>query len=182
MSLLLEDEEPDYRQILKYSNALTTALHHRLPNGEASALLDLHPWSNCNEESIVQNYVDSAPLRKRKKKRRQCPIDASVLFRNNGPHITGEANMNAIGVYERNKAEKAAAKEERKLKRTRDRARKRQDATMEVVKMAVQQLLTNQTPPLKYYDASGDAVTRLFKPNFHDCKRFMQVSEGIWGS
>lgn len=96
---LLDEGTPDYRVVTKYSKALTTSLQHHMKNGESAALLDLYPWGDCDESALVQNYVDSAPFRKKRKKRRQCPIDASVLFRNNGPHITGEENMKAIREY-----------------------------------------------------------------------------------
>ena len=130
--------------------------------------------------SHKQNYVDSVPLRKSKKKRRECPVAASVLFRNNGPHVTGKANMAAIAAYDKAKREEAAAKAARRLATKQKRAHKRQEGTMEVVKLAVQQILLTQTPPLQYYDESHDVVSRPFKPDTHDCKKFMQVSECVY--
>ena len=176
LSQLLEADTIDWREVTKYSKALTTAAQHQMPHGESVALLDLHPWGNCNEASLVQNYVDSVPLRKRPKKRRECPVAASVLFRTNGPHVTGEANMKTIAAYEKDKADKAAAKDAKKLARTKKSAKRRQDATMDVVKMVIQELLLTQTPPLQYYDESHNAVSRTFKPDTNSCKKFMQVS------
>ena len=176
LSQLLAADPTDWREVTKYSKALTTAAQHQMSHGESVALLDLHPWGNCNEALLVQNYVDSVPLRKRPKKKRECPISAGVLFRTNGPHMTGEANMKAIATYEKDKAEKDAAKAAKKLTRTKKAAKRRQDATMEVAKMVIQELLLTQTPPLQYYDESHEAVVRTFKPDTNVCKKFMQVS------
>ena len=131
---------------------------------------------DCNEDALVQNYVDSVPFRKSKTKRRECAIGASVLFRNNGPHVTGSVNMRVIAEYEKEKADLVAAKTARKLKRTQTQAKKRQDATMEVVNMVLQELLAAQEPPLQFRDESGDVVLRTFKPDSSTCKKFMQVS------
>ena len=121
--------------------------------------------------------MDSTPFKKKRKKRRECPIAANLLFRTNGPHVTGEANMRCIAMYEKKKADEIAKKAERKLKRTQSRAKKRQDATMQVIHMVVQDLLQSQTPPLKFRDESGDVVLRTFKPDSHSCKKFMEVSQ-----
>ena len=169
-------EEDNWREAEKCNNTLKLAVQHKQPHGEEVALLDLHPWGSCNEDALVQNYVDSVPLRKSKKKRRECPVAASVLFRNNGPHVTGKANMAAIAAYDKAKREEAAAKAARRLATKQKRAHKRQEGTMEVVKLAVQQLLLTQTPPLQYYDESHDVVSRPFKPDTHACKKFMQMS------
>ena len=55
--------------------------------------------------------------------------------------------------------------------------KKRQDATMEVAQMVIQELLLTQTPPLQYYDESHEAVVRTFKPDTNACKKFMQAIE-----
>ena len=175
IATLLAEDNPDWRAITKYSKALTTASQHQMPHGEAVALLDLMPYADCNEDTIVENYVRSVPLRTKRTKRRECPIAASVLFRTNGPHVTGEANMKAILAYEKDKADKAAADAEKRLKSTQKRAKKRQEGTLEVIKMAVQELLAAQTPPLQYCDELHEVVSRTFKPSTHDCKKFMQV-------
>ena len=174
--LLSEPEDKiDWRTLTKYGQAFVRSTQHAQPHGEAVALLDLHPYGDCNESYLVENYLSSIPFRKKRKKRRECPIAANVLFRNNGPHVTGEANMRAIAAYEKDKADKAADKAARKLQRTQKIAKKRQDATMEVVNMVVQQLLQSQTPPLQFFDESGEMVSRTFKPDAQACKKFMQV-------
>ena len=71
--------------------------------------------------------------------------------------------MKAIAAYEKDRAEKAAAKASKKLTRTKKTAKKRQDATMEVVEMVIQELLLAQTPPLQYYDEFHEEVVRTFK-------------------
>lgn len=173
--LVEDDGVTDWREATKYSKALTTSFQHRMQNGESAALLDFMPWKDCNEDALVQNYVDSVPLRKTKKKRRECPVSASVLFRNGGPEVTGKANMQAIKDYEKAKAAKAAEKIAKKMQRTHKRAEKRQDAVIEVVNMVLQELLLAQTPPLQFRDDSGVVVSRPLKPDSHACKQFMQV-------
>ena len=83
--------------------------------------------------------------------------------------------MKAIVAYEKDKADKAAADADKRLKSTQKRAKKRQEGTLEVIKMAVQELLAAQTPPLQYCDELHEVVSRTFKPSTHDCKKFMQV-------
>ena len=73
-------EEEQWREAEKLNNALKLAVQHKQPHGEEVALLDLPPWGNCDEAALVQNYVDSVPVRRKKQKRRECPIAASVLL------------------------------------------------------------------------------------------------------
>ena len=75
------------------------------------------------------------------------------------------------------KARLIAEKAARKLKRTQTLAKKRQDATMEVVNMVLQQLLAAQDPPLQFRDESGEVVLRPLKPSSTICKKFMQVCQ-----
>ena len=84
--------------------------------------------------------------------------------------------MSAIATYDKMKRDEAAAKATKRLETKRKRAHKRQEATTEVVKLAIQQLLAAQTPPLQYHDESHDVVSRTFKPDTHACKKFMHVS------
>ena len=84
--------------------------------------------------------------------------------------------MSTISAYDKAKMEESAAKAAKRLETKRKRAHKRQEATMEVVKLTIQKLLASQTPPLKYFDESHDMVPREFKPNSPACKKFMQVS------
>lgn len=172
---LVDGDSTDWREVTKYSKALVTASQHKWKNGDAAALLDLMPYDNCNEDWLVQNYVDSVPLRKKSKKRRECPVAASVLFRHGGPCVTNEVNRKAIREYEKQKAEVAAEKAARKLKRTQNRVKTRQRALIQVTSMAVQEVLSTQTPPLQFRDDSGEVVVRKFKPAAHDCKKFMEV-------
>ena len=123
----------------------------------------------------MQNYVDSVPLRKVKKKRRECPVSASVLFRNGGPEVTGKVNMQTIKEYEEAKSVKESEKATKKLQRKQKQAKKRQDAMTEVVNMVLQELLLAQTPPIQFRDDSGNVVSRPLKPDAHACKKFMQV-------
>ena len=87
--------------------------------------------------------------------------------------------MAAIEAYDKVKMEVTAVKAAKRLETKRKRALKRQEATMEVIKLALQQLLADQTPPLQYYNESHDAVSRVFKPDTHACKKFLQVSAHI---
>lgn len=172
---LLDGDPTDWREVTKYSKALVIASQHQWKHGESAALLDLMPYSNCNEDWLVQNYVDSVPLRQISKKRRECPVAASVLFRNGGPEVTNEANRKAIREYEKQKADAAAKKAANKLQRTQNRVKKRQTAVLQVTSMAVQQVLSSQTPPIEYRDESGEVVLRKFKPDSQSCKKFMEV-------
>ena len=115
----LHAEEPtNWREIIKYSKLLVTAAQYQMPHGEHVALLDLHPWGECDENALVEDYISTASVRvKKAKNRRQCPINASVLFNKGRPEITGEVNMKIIAAYEKEKADVAAEKAEKKKAR-----------------------------------------------------------------
>ena len=173
----LHAEKPtDWRKIVKYTKLLVTATQHQMPHGEHVALLDLHPWGDCDENALVEDYISTASVRAKKaKKRKQCPINASVLFNKGGPEITGSVNVRIIEAYEKGKAEAAAAKAEKKKERTNKKIKTREQSTQEVISMVMQLILSEQTPPVQYYDKDHLPVSRKFKPTCQECKVFMQV-------
>ena len=139
-------------------------------------MLDLHPWGNCDEAALVKDYISTAPgSKKKKRKRKQCPIDASVLFNNGGPEITGVDNMKTIAEYEQRKALEKAAARVKKVKKAARRRKKRESDADDVVNMVFQEILASQTPPIQFYDRSHSPVTRTIKPPASACKAFMQV-------
>lgn len=178
----LHAEEPtNWREIIKYSKLLVTAAQYQMPHGEHVALLDLHPWGECDENALVEDYISTASVRvKKAKNRRQCPINASVLFNKGGPEITGEVNMKIIAAYEKEKADVAAEKAEKKKARTNKKVQTREISTQEVVDMVIQLILSEQTPPVQFHDKDHLPISRKFKPTCQSCKAFMQVCMRVY--
>jgi len=86
-------------------------------------MLDLHPWGDCDENALVEDYVRTNPGRStgKRRNRKKCPISASNLFNKGGPEITGDKNMQIIHAFEKSNAEVVAKKAEKKKKRTENR-------------------------------------------------------------
>ena len=123
-----------------------------MKHGATVALLDLHPWGDCNEDALVEEYVFSAPGYGKVQRKRRIPANsASVLFNNGGPEITGTANMNTIATFEKEKAEQKAEEAAKKATRTKNKVKKRQDATQAVVNMVIQELLAAKNPPRRRF-------------------------------
>ena len=72
--------------IVKYSKAIARAGQLQMQHGDAAVTLDLDP-TNCNEASLVQDFMDTLPRRSTGSgKRKISPTSATALF-NNGDNI-----------------------------------------------------------------------------------------------
>ena len=112
------------------------------------ALLDFHPWGDCNEAALVEDFVNTAPIPKSlPRNHKKCPISASALFNKGGPDITGAVNMKTIEEFEKHNAEAAAAKAAKRKQKKESKIKKRQGAKSQVVNMVIQELLAAKTPP-----------------------------------
>ena len=83
--------------------------------------------------------------------------------------------MKAIAVYEQEKAKIKAEKAAKKKSRMVKKAKKQQSGAQDVVDMVVQEILAAQTPSIQFYDQCRSPITRSFKPPASACKAFMQV-------